>query len=303
MKIQCLVVTGVWFLTSIVAQAADWPEGYVVHKQSSSPDGQFGIVVPGSEETSEAEESFNYLGNVKIHQVVGKIDGANYFERQNHRDLSVTWSPDSKWCVVQYDARFGFDMIAVLELKASGLTQIDLGKHIEKSLVAAAGEEGFGQVFFRFAPGGKLLIRSLYYTGNPKITDENTKYARFAGTFELKSKKWSASEASKTGDYDVLSSAYSETPAILVAPNGDQTKVPEDFIGGVVASDEEKATQRDQEMNDVYKGVRAVFAPARFAKVRQEQIAWLKKRDAAISATEKCELTEARIKALQDLLW
>jgi hypothetical protein len=104
-KIQCLVVAGFCFVMSIVAQAADWPEGYVVHKQSSSPDGQYGIVVPGPEEMPDPGESINYLGNVKTHQVLGKIDGANYFERQNHRDLSVTWSPDSKWCVVLYEAR------------------------------------------------------------------------------------------------------------------------------------------------------------------------------------------------------
>jgi hypothetical protein len=300
---QCLVAAGVCWLTPIGIRAADWPEGYVVHEHSDSPDGQYGIVVPGSEEISDREESANYLGDLKTNQTLGKIADAEYFERQNHRDLRVIWSPDSKWCVVQYEARFGFDMITILELKASGFTQNDLGKHIEKSLVSAAGEEGYGSAFFRFARGDKLLVRALYYTGNPKLMDEKTKQARFAGTFDLKSKKWIAGEAHKTKDWDALSNAYSESPAIFVAPNGDQSRVPEDFTGTIVSSDEEKAEQLDQEMNDDYKGVRAVLAPGRFAKVHQEQVAWLKKRDAAGSADEKCKLIEARIKTLQDLLW
>jgi hypothetical protein len=36
---------------------------------------------------------------------------------------------------------------------------------------------------------------------------------------------------------------------------------------------------------------------------KKEQIEWLKKRDAAPSADEKCKLMEARIKALQELVW
>ena len=183
------------------------------------------------------------------------------------------------------------------------MTQTDLGKHIEKSLISAAGEEGYGSAFFRFAPGDKVLVRALYYTGNPKIIDEKTKQARFAGTFDFKSKKWTASEAHKTKDWDALSDVYSKGSAIFVAPNGDQTKVPEDFTDMIVSSEEEKAEQLGKEMNNVYNGVRVVLAPARFAKVKQEQIAWLRKRDAATSATEKCKLIEARIKALEDLAW
>ncbi len=55
-------------------------------------------------------------------------------------------------------------------------------------------------------------------------------------------------------------------------------------------------------MNETYQAVRFLL-PARFAKVKEEQIAWLKQRDAKDSAAEKSKLTAARIKALQDLLW
>ncbi len=301
-NIKFVVAAGVCLLIPIVATASDWPEGYVVHEDSTSPDGQYGMVVPGSEEIWDAGGSSNYLGNLKTHQVVGKIDGADYFERQNHRGLSVAWSTNSKSCVVQYDARFGFDGIALLKLRAPGFTQVDLTEHIEKSLISAAGDQGYGSAFFRFAPGDKLLVRALYYTGNPKLMDEKTKQARFAGTFDLKSKKWIASESHKTKDWDALSVAYAErVEDVFVTANGG--KAPEDFTGTLVSSDEEKAEKLDQAMNNIYDGVRAVLAPGRFSKVHEEQIAWLKKRDAASSAAEKGKLLEARIKVLQSLLW
>jgi uncharacterized protein YecT (DUF1311 family) len=56
-------------------------------------------------------------------------------------------------------------------------------------------------------------------------------------------------------------------------------------------------------MNDVYKAVHFLLSPAQFQKVKQEQIAWLKQRDATKAVAEKSELTEQRIKVLQQLVW
>ena len=79
--------------------------------------------------------------------------------------------------------------------------------------------------------------------------------------------------------------------------------VPENFTGSVFSSEEKKFDALDKTMNDVYQAVRAVTPPDRFAKVKQEQIAWLKTRDAAQSVEEKAKLTESRIRTLQELLW
>jgi len=56
-------------------------------------------------------------------------------------------------------------------------------------------------------------------------------------------------------------------------------------------------------MNDVYKVVHFLLSPAQFKKVKQDQIAWLKQRDATKAVADKSELTEQRIKALQQLAW
>jgi uncharacterized protein YecT (DUF1311 family) len=278
----------------------DWPDSGVVHQHSTSPDGQYGIVVPESEEAT----SDSFLVNLKTHKLLGKIKDADYFERQNHRDLAVDWAPDSSGCVLTYQGRFGFDVILLLELNGSQFTQTDLGKHIEKALMAAVGEDGSSSAWFRFGPGKKLLSRALIYTGNPKMIDENSKQARFAGTFDRGSKKWTAGETHRTKDWDSLSSAYSAQRGedIFVAPNGDQSKVPENFFGMVVNSEEEKEEALDQEMNTVYQAVRLLLAPGRFAKVKQDQIAWLKKRDANPTG-QRSAMIIARIRALEVFLW
>jgi hypothetical protein len=111
-------ISAALLLISTAATAGDWPKGYVVHENSESPDGQFGVVVPGSEyadEASENSDEANYLANLKTYELLGKIADADYFEGQNHRGLSVIWSADSKACVVEYDGRFGFDTISVLQ--------------------------------------------------------------------------------------------------------------------------------------------------------------------------------------------
>jgi hypothetical protein len=296
-----------WLLLVIlplsVAHAAPWPDGYIIHEGSASPDGRYGIAVPGTYDDGDDSETVNYLADIKSHQLLGKIDDSDYFEHKNHARLEVSWAPTSDCCTLVYDSRFGFDTIYVLELTGSGFKQTDLGKHIEEFLIAAAGEEGNGSAFFRFASGRKVLVRALYYTGNPKMQDESTHYSRFEGTYDLNTGKWIKSAGRKTTNWDALIDAYSDYTGrdVYVCPPG--SKVPDDFTGQIVSSDDEKASYLDHRMNSVYQGVRTILPSDRFEKVKKDQIAWLKKRDAATSVAEKCNLMEARIKALQDLLW
>jgi hypothetical protein len=192
--------------------------------------------------------------------------------------LDVVWAPDASACVLTYQGRFGSDAVLLVELKGSSFTETDIGKHIDKSLAAAAGEEGTNSVWFRFAPGRKIRARGLTYTGNPKLMDEHSRQARFTGTYDRAGKKWIASESRRTTDWDALSSAYSVRPGvdIFVAPNGDQSKLPPDIRGTIFNSEDEKEQSLDQDMNSVYGAVKLLLPPAKFAKVKQEQIAWLK---------------------------
>ena len=189
----------------------------------------------------------------------------------------------------------------MLELKDESFRQIDIGKHIQKTLGRLF--DGFVNAYFRFGPDHKLKVRALSYTNPKALPDQPTKNAVFQGTFDLKSDKWNTANAKETEAFDALQTAYQDASAEHMIVAASSADVPENFTGSVFSSEQEKFDALDKIMNDVYQVVRAFTPLDRFAEVKQEQIVWLKTRDAAGSVEEKSKLTESRIKTLQELLW
>jgi uncharacterized protein YecT (DUF1311 family) len=159
--------------------------------------------------------------------------------------------------------------------------------------------------YFRLSPDQKVRRRAVTSNNPKRFEDVKTYYAPFQGTFDDESKKWTATDARliNSEQSDTLESAYQDNFAKHMIVAADPAQAPENFTGSVFSSEDEKADALDKMMNDVYQAVRYVLPANRFAKVKQEQIAWLKTRHAAHSAEEKSKLTESRTKALQDLLW
>ena len=87
------------------------------------------------------------------------------------------------------------------------------------------------------------------------------------------------------------------------APATAYSDLEQDLEHTTFQNEEDKAESLDQTMNKVYRAAQFILPPARSATVKREQIEWLKKRNAAPSIGEKCKLMEARIKALQQLVW
>ena len=295
--------------------AGDWPQDYIAHKNSESPDGRYAVLVLSKEaaiDQNQTEGNTAYLANVHTRQTLGEISGMDYFEGQNHRDLTVAWSPDSKWCVVTDWGRFGFASSSILDLKDSGFIQTDIGERIQKSLNSLIQKQshdpqmnGEATPYFRLSSDRKLRVRALTSNNPKQFEDVKTYYALFQGTFDVESRKWVTTDARSinSAQADLLESAYEDNFAkhMIVVAHSEQ--VPEDFNGRVFSSEEEKADALDRMMNDVYHAVGFVLPPDRFAKIKQEQITWLKTRDAAHPAEEKSKLTDKRIRILQDLLW
>ena len=253
-----------------------------------------------------------YLANLETRQTLGEISGTDYFEGENHRDLTVVWSPDSKWCVVTDWGRFGFASSSILEANDSNFTQTDIGERIQTSLNSLIQKQshdpemsGEATPYFRLSSDRKLRVRALTSNNPKQFEDVKTYYALFQGTFDVESKKWVTTDTRSINSEqaDSLESAYQDNFAkhIIVAAHSE--KVPEDFNGRVFSSEEEKSDALDRVMDDVYHAVRFFLPPDRFAKIKQEQITWLKTRDAAESVEKKTKLTENRIRVLQDLLW
>ena len=288
-------------LALVRASAIDWPEGYVVYEKTQSPDEQYCVLVPSMDawEKDKSLGETNYLANLKNHHLMGKIRGADYFEHQNHKALQAVWADDSSWCVVEYDERFGFATISILEPKGSSFVQTDIGKQIDKALATAINKQshdkhrggGDATTYFRLGADRKLRVRAVSTTDPKQMSEKGGYYALFQGTFDVRSKKWLATDARplKQDEYDGADTAVSDLDAQLE--------------GTAFATPENKAQWLDERMNEVYAFVRSILPPNRFAKIKQEQVEWLKKRDSASSADGKCKLLEGRIKALQQLVW
>jgi len=252
-------------------------------------------------EACEQDESLgeaNYLADIKNHRVLGKVDKVDYFEHQNHRGLEVFWAPQSSVCVVENEGRYGADSISVLEINDSSFAQTEIGDRIQKSLDGATKKQAHdpemgGDVspYFRFGTDRKVRVRALSQNNPKQFEDVKTYYALFQGTFDVAAKKWIVTDARSISaeQDDALETAYSD--------------LERDLEHTTFQNEEDKAESLDNKMNKVYSAAQFILPAARFTAVKREQIEWLKKRNAAPSTDEKCKLMEARIKALQELVW
>jgi uncharacterized protein YecT (DUF1311 family) len=328
-----LLVRSAWLvavaigLMSFQASGADWPEHLTLHEESRSPDGHYGIVVTTSSHVDdgatvllaeEGEEFVDYFADLQTHRLLGKIKGFEYVEHENHAHLDAQWTPDSKVCVATSWERYGFASAVVLQPKGDSFIQTDIGQRIRKAIDAMIKKQSRdvdADVYpqFYIEPGPKIRVYA-EASNNPKqLEDTKTYYALFQGTFDPISKKWTASSARAiTAKEDELLQSASEasccfeTYAVSPDPFKEYPDAEEPFAyeeKSFFRSDESKFKYLDERMNDVYKAVHFLLSPAQFQKVKQEQIAWLKKRDATKPLAEKSELTQQRIKVLQELAW
>jgi uncharacterized protein YecT (DUF1311 family) len=232
--------------------------------------------------------------------------------------LDAQWTPDSKLCVATSWERYGFASAVGLQPKGDSFTQTDIGQHIRKAIEAMIKKQSRdvdADVYpqFYIEPGPKIRVYA-EASNNPKqLEGTKTYYALFQGTFDPISKKWTSSSARAITpkENELLQSASEasccfETYAVSPDPFKEYPDAEEPFAyeeKSFFRSDESKFKYLDERMNDVYKAVHFLLSPAQFQRVKQEQIAWLKQRDATKTLAEKSELTQQRIKVLQELAW
>ena len=313
-----------WFviLSLTKAATADWPAGYVVHEESISPDKHYGIVLPSRESGADSDtDSVNYLADLTTHRLLGKIKDISYFEGENHAGLSVMWAEDSKLAILDYEGRFGFGALIVIEPKASGFAQTEIGAHIQKAINEAivkqshdrGGDGGYAHAMFRFEPGRKIRVYATALTNPKQLEEAKSYFALFQGLFDLPAKKWIKSTARPltAEENDLLDRASTTYDTDKFKVSADAFKnmdadAEEPQVSGndiLFRSEESELKYVDAHMNEAYKAARLILTPAEFAKVKADQLEWLKKRDAAGSIAEKSKLTMERTKALQDAAW
>jgi uncharacterized protein YecT (DUF1311 family) len=332
---QQILVRLVWVvsvalgLTTFEVTAADWGEHLILHEESRSPDGHYGIVVTTSSHVDDGktflipeddEEFVDYFADLKTHRLLGKIKHFAYVEGENHGHLDAQWAPDSDLCIATDWSRYGFANAVVLEPKGESFAQADIGQRIQKSIDAViakqshhANDTGDVSPIFRVEPDRKIRVYADGRTNPKSLEGVKTYYALFQGRYDLRSKKWIASAAhalsSKEAEMlDRASTEYSDEQ-LTIAPEAfkDLTADAEEPLISdgktLFRSEETKFKYLDDHLNDVYKAIRLLLPPAEFAKIKQEQIAWVKKRDASNSVAERSKLTEERSETLQKLVW
>jgi len=282
-------------LSPAPATAAGWPENYVVAEDSTSPNGQYAVLIP----TADADDQWetNYLVDLKEKKLLGKIRGAGYFERSPRLGLAVLWADDSTWCAVEYDERWGFSGLSILEPTKHGFTQTEIGERITKACDAAMAKEqrhptgGYANLYENVTADRQVKVNALSFT-NPKGLDDKSFYALFRGSYDLKSKKWTSAvaRALSQDDFDSLKLAF-EYDA------GDALESLK-----TIEREADQASHLDELLNQMYQALRILLPADRFVTLKQEQIAWLKTRDAEQSAPTKLKLIAARIDALSKLL-
>jgi uncharacterized protein YecT (DUF1311 family) len=306
------------------AAGGKWPKHLTLHEDSRSPDGHYGIVVTTSAHVhdgttillpEEGENFVDYFADLRKHRLLGQIKDFEYVEDENHAHLEVLWTPDSKVCLAAYWARYGFADIALLEPNGDGFVQMDLGKHIQQAVDRAAKKKASDdnmEVYpkFHFEPGRKMRIQATA-NNNPKSLEQvKTTYVLFQGTYDVSAHKWLTSSARTiTGEEnDLLDQNFAQTAdSCAVAPEAfkdfPEADEPLERDGkNLFRSADSEYKFLDELLNKAYKTVRLTVSAETFAGVKQEEIAWVAKRDAAKTTVERNGLTQERIKELQKLL-
>ena len=276
----------------LAAAGSGWPDGYLIEERSKSPNGRYGVLIPTRDEADDAGEKItNTLVDLKTHKRVAVIRGMHHFQGQNHAGLIVQWAEDSSWCAVTFEARYGFGTITLVELKSG--TQTDVGDHIQNVLDANITRQAgvpsgcYGSAWFHAGPGPTILVRGTGYTNPKALPDQRNDYALFLGTFDLTKHRWTRSESREIDNLDPFEVAFG------------------DYLGDgtTFSTDEDRQQSLDSRLNDVYGALRKILSAERFAAVKKEQLAWLKRYEAAESVSKKCDLLSKRIKELRHYAW
>jgi hypothetical protein len=281
--------------------AADWPKGFVVQPYTQSADGRFGILVPDAqadEDHGDGPYDLNYLVDIPGHRIIGKVAGADYAHGENHRDLWANWNAASTLCVATYDARFGYDTVQLLELHGDKFSQLELGAFMQKALdrviAHEAGDPDAGceaTCHVRFGEDGKIKFRAVGTTNPKRFEDQKSYGALFGGTYDPAANRWS-DVVTRSLPANLCDTFYDVYEDPVTSPRINES-----------GTDEQNAESLDSVLNDTYAALRFLLPADQFAKIKAEQIRWLKQRDAIKSLADRNKFVEKRIDTLQDLLW
>lgn len=109
-----------------------------------SPDGRFGVTVPGHAYVEKADGTYDDVKNpqnaiieIKTGKVVGIIGGDVAFEHMNHDNLMPScWTEDDATLLWQVDSKWGIGTIRLINLKGGKIAgQVDVLNLLQKEIL------------------------------------------------------------------------------------------------------------------------------------------------------------------------
>ncbi len=305
------LVVGLIVIYRVAAVAEDaWPgPALLIADGTISPNGRYAIGVPAPGAIDKDDSRANQLADIVGHRLLGKIPGTDLWGTQISRSLKAWWAPDSSWCAAAYYNRLGFDACVVVELHDDSFTAIQIDQQIQHALETGIkkqsrnpGEDRGEGLFLR--PRDHTLLVRAFATTNPKgMEGEKTYEFFFSGSYDVAANKWAKLNVRPLDPKVNIGASLRWPDGELVRVMPPNAPWPTDFNGEVVHTEEQRAKALDQMLNESYAAVRFVTPPARFAKIKEEQKAWLARWVLQKSLQEKNAMTDARVHQLREILW
>jgi hypothetical protein len=284
MRIPCalLVAVGLAAISRPAVGDDAWPgPDLVIENKTFSPNGRYVIVAPTRD--AESDTATNQVADITAHRLLGKIPETDYWAHKNNCQVDAWWAPDSTWCAVAYFNRLGFEECVVIDIRGDNLRATEIGKQIHEALEGAIRKQlrhplpdrGEG-LTVRPRPDRMLLVRA-FATTNPKgVPGDETHDAFLSGSYDLATNKWTKLSTRAIDPKLRIMSALLSTEGDLVRLTSPGEPVgASDFDGEYAANEGERPKVLDRLLNETYAAVRFMVPPARFAKIKEEQKAWL----------------------------
>jgi hypothetical protein len=231
----------------------------------------------------------NYLVDLQTNRVHVELSAAQAWQlpngtHGNHRNLEIRWAPESDLAIAGYSEKWGSLSVEVFRIAKDGAqAAVDIKDDLEKAFRAHLGRtEGkrYAQrakrlevSFSQYTADGGGKFSAVAFAEIPKATADEDQFAEQRLRFSL-------------------TPARAAGVAVKVIAIED-TSAPDAALA-------ERLAAGDRQLNSAYQQVIAALDAAGVKKLRSEQRAWLKERDAVTDAEERAVFIEKRAQELRD---
>jgi len=265
------------------------PKGDVrIFNKGLSPDGHYGV---GDGAQGQAYGGDNCFVDIREKKTIDLPSDRPYESKENHAEYGVFWSPGTKfarYCLMQNQKRFATYNLFLIRMDQPGMSQVDIVPRLEKAVRPVL-----------------QTLRPLYY----KIMAISYPNSEWDDVF--KTPVFHATTVDIQFNADLPKAGYDQVTGWVTVslPEGKVLKVDCDAKRDDPFQDDATLAKADADLNRVYALLQKQLDPTHRAKLRKEQLDWIKQRDDTVADdypiagddVEVPEFTRERNKRLVDV--